>query len=321
MGRRCVIDFRYHLVSVIAIFLALALGIVVGTTALNGGIVDNLKASNKQVISEKRALESSVQDLRTQVARQDDVSEAVAARAVSGRLAGQRVLVVTAPGASTDEVDTLQALIARAGGTPSGVVRIKPDLLDPTQGQVLDDLVASVAPAGVTLPEGTPTDRAAAVLAAALVTTTGAQGLSVDAAAKVLGGFTSADFIDLQRDPKAGSSAATLVVLLTAGGKSNLSTADEAVQRSELVLARALDARSEGLVVAGPESSADTGGLIAAIRDDDGLSDSVSTVDTAESATGRLVVVLALAEQAGGGAGRYGSGPGARSGAPAPAGR
>ncbi len=32
------IDFRYHLVSLIAVFLAVALGIVIGTTALNNPI-------------------------------------------------------------------------------------------------------------------------------------------------------------------------------------------------------------------------------------------------------------------------------------------
>ena len=36
------ISFRYHLVSIIAVFLALALGIVVGTTALNGPITKDL---------------------------------------------------------------------------------------------------------------------------------------------------------------------------------------------------------------------------------------------------------------------------------------
>ncbi|MBA3410734.1 MAG: copper transporter, partial [Geodermatophilaceae bacterium] len=30
------IDFRYHLVSLTAVFLAVALGIVIGTTQLNG---------------------------------------------------------------------------------------------------------------------------------------------------------------------------------------------------------------------------------------------------------------------------------------------
>ena len=38
-----VISFRYHLVSIVAVFLALALGIVVGTTALNGPITKDLR--------------------------------------------------------------------------------------------------------------------------------------------------------------------------------------------------------------------------------------------------------------------------------------
>ena len=43
------IDFRYHLVSLIAVFLAVALGIVIGTTALNGPILDDLES---QVVAE-----------------------------------------------------------------------------------------------------------------------------------------------------------------------------------------------------------------------------------------------------------------------------
>ncbi len=311
------IDFRYHLVSVVAIFLALALGIVVGTTALNGGIVDTLKSSNKQVIQDKRDLEAAVQALRTQVSRRDDVASAVAARAVSGRLTGQRVVLVAVPGASTDQAKPLQALIAQAGGTYGGLVRLRDDLLDPGKGQVLDDLVAGIAPPGVDLPEGTPTDRVAVVLASALVRPRGSNAVSGDAVAKIIGGLTSAGFIDVQGGA-GGAERATLAVLLSPGGDDKvLDAAGQQRERSELVLARALDNRSEGLVVAGPESSAETGGLLKGVRDDNGLSDSISTVDGAETATGQLVVVLALAEQASGAAGRYGQGPGAQSGAPA----
>ena len=56
------IDFRYHLVSIIAVFLALAIGIVVGTTALNGYVVDDLRARNGAVIKDKRNLEGVVRD-------------------------------------------------------------------------------------------------------------------------------------------------------------------------------------------------------------------------------------------------------------------
>ena len=51
------VDFRYHLVTIIAIFLALAVGIVVGTTALNGAILDDLRGRNADLIEDKRGLE------------------------------------------------------------------------------------------------------------------------------------------------------------------------------------------------------------------------------------------------------------------------
>ena len=39
------IDFRYHLVSIIAVFLALAIGIVVGSTALQPAVESGLRAT------------------------------------------------------------------------------------------------------------------------------------------------------------------------------------------------------------------------------------------------------------------------------------
>ena len=37
------IDFRYHLVSIVAVFLALAIGIVVGSTALKPAVLSGLQ--------------------------------------------------------------------------------------------------------------------------------------------------------------------------------------------------------------------------------------------------------------------------------------
>ena len=55
-----VINFRYHVVSLTAVFLALAIGLVVGTAALNGPVADSLK---EQV----DALRKDNQQLREQV--------------------------------------------------------------------------------------------------------------------------------------------------------------------------------------------------------------------------------------------------------------
>lgn len=314
------IDFRYHLVSIIAVFLALALGIVVGTTSLNGGIVDTLKSSNNKLIKDKRNLEADVRELRQSVGRRDDFTEGLAAQIVAGRLSGERVLFVAAPGASDGTVKALQELVRTAGGTPTAVLRLRDDLLDPAKNQVIDDLVAEVAPAGVDLPDGAPSDRAAVELAAALVAKSPAAALSADAAAKILGGFTGADFVQVQApvgSKSAGTDPATMAVVVTGGADgTSLDDAGEQRQRAVLTLTRALDDRSQGVVVAGPVSSADTGGLLQALRSDGDLRERVSTVDVADTPYGQVTVVLALDEQDAGGAGRYGEGPGAEAAAP-----
>ena len=315
------IDFRYHLVSIIAVFLALAIGIVVGTTALNGYVVDDLRARNGAVIKDKRNLEGVVRDLRNQVSRRDQFATTVTPAVVSGALTGERVLVVTAQGASDQVVKDLSALVTEAGGTVTGVLKLRPDLLDPTKSAVVDDLVASVAPAGLTLPDGSPAERAALELAAATVTTPTVDGIGSDAAAKILGGFTGADLVDVQQPPGSKSGAAlvpaTLAMVVTGGANgTTLSDIDKQRQQTELTLVRAWDARSSGTVVAGPESAAGTGGLIQAVRADGGLSDNVSSVDTVDSPFGAVSTILALREQDTGGSGRYGQGPGSQAAAP-----
>jgi hypothetical protein len=315
------IDFRYHLVSIIAVFLALAVGIVVGTTTLNGYVLDNLRAANAKVIHDKRGLESNVKGLRNQVARRDQFATTVAAEVVSGQLDGQRVVVVTTPGVSEDVVKQLSTLVTQAGASLTGRVRLRGDLLDPTKSAVVDDVAAGVAPAGLDLPEGAATDRAVLELAAALVASPGGQSISADAATKVLAGFAGADLIDVDQPAgtKSGSAVApaTLALLVT-GGADGRDLDDTGKQRQQVVmnLVRAMDLRGSGALVAGPESAAEKGGLIEAVRANGDLSDRVSTVDTVDSPYGGVSAVLALHEQAAGRSGRYGEGPGSQAAAP-----
>lgn len=314
------VDFRYHLVSIIAVFLALAIGIVVGTTALNGYVVDDLRSRNRAVIHDKRSLEGSVRDLRTQVSRRDDFAATVAPEVLAGQLSGQRVLLVLTPGAPDGVVKDLTRLIGLAGGMPAGQLKVRGDLLDPTKSAVVDDVVSAVAPAGLALTGSTPGERAALELAAAVVTSRGPDGISSDAAAKILGGFTSAQLVDVQKPAGAsgaGPTRATLALVVTAGSDGR-PLDDAARQRQQLMLGlvRALDARSSGTVLAGPETAAETGGLIQALRADNVMSDAVSSVDSVDAAYGGVSAILALREQDAGRSGRYGSGPGSQAAAP-----
>ena len=115
------IDFRYHLVSLIAVFLAVALGIVIGTTALNEPILADIKNQVSALEKDKRSLEDRTQTLQAQLDTTDTFADAVAPALVDGALAGAKILlVVTNEDVSQDTVDEVTAMISQAGGGVSG---------------------------------------------------------------------------------------------------------------------------------------------------------------------------------------------------------
>lgn len=309
------VDFRYHLVTIIAIFLALAVGVVVGTTALNGPVLDGLRSSNSGLISDKRALESDVRALQGDVDTADQFTRALYGDLLAGELTDERVLLVTAPDADERIAEQLTTAIEAAGGSVTGELALQAELLDPTQSQLVDDLVASVVPAGVELPEGSAVNRAAVELAAALLVPPRGDAINRTAAQEVVSAFEEAGLVQMD---EAGDQLepATLAVLIAAPASQEPD--DEAADRDTrvvldglLAVASVLDAGSSGAVLAGPSTSVLQGGLLRALRADGDRDAEISSVDNAERAVGQVAVVLALAEQLEGRAGRYGGGQGA----------
>lgn len=308
------VDFRYHLVSIIAIFLALAVGIVVGTTALNGPIADNLKGSITSLSANKRQLQGDVNDLRSRVGRDDAFTALTAGVVLQRQLVDQRVLLLSTPDASTDVRDAVKRDLLAAGAVLTGELRVRPDLLDPARSSTVDDVVAKVLPAGIALPDGTAAERAGAELAAALVRGAGGE-VTAAQSQQVLGGFQGADLIDVesaQVEP-----GATLVLMLVGSAPSAPPDDQPARIAAALALASALESRA-GVVLAGPLTGLDPGGLLGAVRDDGRLSQQISTVDSVDTVRGQVSAVLALHERQKNGVGRYGDGRGASGPAPSP---
>jgi hypothetical protein len=102
--------------------------------------------------------------------------------------------------------------------------------------------------------------------------------------------------------------AADLAVLLVPLGSAPDTSPIAVAQYDDLIaLARALRHSSSGLVVAGPTiGTSSNGGALAAVRANQSLSKNVSTVDSDDTAVGRVATVLALAAAPTGGAGSYG---------------
>ena len=312
------IDFRYHLVSIIAVFLALAVGIVLGTAALNGPIQDVLNDNISRLSSDKRALEADVQELRGQVRASDEFALAVGPGLVQGTLTDRRVLFVTTPDTPADLTERLAPLVQQAGAEVTGTLQLLPALGDPQSAALVEDLVAEVVPAGVELPDGEPVERAAAELAAALVREVDGEGVDPGEAQAVVSAFEEADLVQFSSADETLQQA-TLAVVLTGEPPDELDDAQEAEQQVVLDVAAQLDLRSDGAVVAGPSGSAGDRGTVRLLRDDGAVAADVSSVDNVETGTGLVAVVLALREQLTGTVGQYGVGGGAAGALPSPA--
>src|SRR5262249_1574132 len=85
-GPLLVISFRYHLVSIIAVFLAMALGIVVGTTALNGPITTDLRKQVNSLKGDRTNLANQVKVLQNQADDSSAFADAFGAQIVTNAL-------------------------------------------------------------------------------------------------------------------------------------------------------------------------------------------------------------------------------------------
>jgi hypothetical protein len=139
------IDFRYHVVSIVAVFLALTVGLVIGSSFLSKVAYDELNNQLSSLRSQNQTLHNTENALSAQVRQRDALLDALGPDAVRGKLAGESVAVVVLPGADTGVGDAMAALLAQAGATVTGEVVVKSALVDPGQA-------ARVAAVGQTLP-------------------------------------------------------------------------------------------------------------------------------------------------------------------------
>jgi hypothetical protein len=312
-----VIDFRYHLVSLIAVFLAVALGIVIGTTQLNEPILADIENQVSSLEQDKRALEDQTQQLQAQVETGDAFGAAVAPTLVKGALADRKVLlVVTNDDVATEAVDAVTALIDQADGTVSGTVRLQPGYSDPSTAAALESYVTGPGlPTGLQLPEADdPGQLVASVLAQVLMIPPGGKARDTSQISSVLAGLNALDALTAESSSVA---AANYALVLTSGAFEG----DDAAERNGTLtdLVSALDSAGAGAVVAGDADSAGENGLVGAVRGEPTLSASISTVDNTASSTGQISAVLALAAEGDGTSGNYGTGEDTQPVPPVPA--
>jgi hypothetical protein len=119
------INFRFHIISLVAIFLALALGVVVGAGVIDRGVVDTLNDRLDRVEA-KSDQQQLLNDVLTAANNRDrDAIDVLQPYVVANRLTGEQVAVVAVRGVDEGRVDATVVAAQQAGGDVTGVLWIE----------------------------------------------------------------------------------------------------------------------------------------------------------------------------------------------------
>jgi hypothetical protein len=128
---------RYHAASLAAVFIALAVGILIGI-----GLADDVVSSASEELesslrSDLKAAEDRADELQVQVDRNDRFSAQIVPEVLGGRLAGRRIALVELGGTDEDLVAGARDAVEAADGELSAVAQIA---LPPDEAAMLADL-------------------------------------------------------------------------------------------------------------------------------------------------------------------------------------
>jgi Copper transport outer membrane protein, MctB len=308
-----VISLRYHIISIAAVFLALAVGVVLGSTTLSRSLLSGLSDDNADLVEQVTELETVRNAQQARLADADDFATQVGPMAVRGQLDQRTVVIVTTADADQADRDALETLLADAGATVTGEVQLTESFSDPEKSDQLKDIVIRLLPAGVQLPTASDPGTLAGGLLGPLLLISKDDNkpqASADETAAALAGLTEGGFVKAAQ----GIKPAQLAVVLTGGAEDGDGAGDRAATVARF--AAQVDRSGAGAVLAGADGSAGGTGAIGVVRADSSSTAVLSTVDNVHTPAGRVVTVLALREQLEGESGRYGNAGNAE--APAP---
>jgi hypothetical protein len=302
-----VISMRQHAISIAAIFIALAIGVVLGSGLLSSGLVSGLRDDKSGLENQVDSLQNTNNQLGEQLNSADGFDAAVSGRVVRDALAERSVVVITTPDADPGDVDGVTRSIQAAGAAVTGRVSLTDSFVSAASGDDLRTRLTNVVPAGTQLRTGAVDQGSMAgdLLGSVLLLNaqTAEPQSSPEELSLALETLRSGGFIAYDNGAVA---PAQLAVVVTGGN-----TGADDGNRGAIVarFAGGLDGRGAGTVLAGRTGAADGNGAVAVVRADAALSSGVSTVDNVDREAGRITTTLALQEQLDGVAGRYGTGP------------
>lgn len=317
-------NFRFHLVSLTAVFFALALGVTVGATVLERTTVDTLES---QVSRVERRLDDTDRlnaQLRSELELRDSFAEQMGDRLLQGRLEGVPIVLIGVAGTERTPVDALRGALTAAGADVEAVVEFRQKVALEEEGDArqLADLLETTATRPVTLRRqlfsalstswstGTADDLLEALGEGGFVSY---EATTADAGAEPDGpGATPDDPAPDDTLPDDAGDPVERRFVVVASTTAEVAAADVVVPFIEELVSG-----GERLVLAAEPGEQDDGAFAApfvgTLRARDSVAGLISTVDNVGTFIGRTAAVLALADLGTGRLGHYGRGEGAES--------
>ncbi|GAB3589094.1 copper transporter [Calidifontibacter terrae] len=291
------IDFRYHVVSLVAVFLALATGIVIGGFSLRGTVADQLNGQVVQLRSEKSSLQSQLNQSGAVARKHDDAVTELTPTVLSGTLRNQTVAILALPGTDGDLLKSVGSTLRTGGATVVSTTTLDESLVQ-SGGPSESTWRSDAGKLGLSATE-VPTDRLpGAVLARALTRDDPVSHAVLDQLAQEGA---------LKVDSKTSKAASGIVVVWN-----GMSAKASSVKNWGSVISgvgstvNAVVGVSQGQANTTDGSSPDA--LIGQLRDTPDTVAAMSTVDDGSSPLGQLALGLALRDEVANKSGQYGLG-------------
>jgi hypothetical protein len=306
------LNLRYHVVSLVAVFLALGIGVIMGATVIDRVTVDQLRNRLDSVEGSVRQTRKDNDRLAAQLHTWDRFVDQGRSALLSGQLQGVPVLLVGVDGIDRKSVGDLRGELLTAGASVEGTLWLKDKL------NVHNQADANALAAALGVPEDTPD----VVRAAALSKLAGVLRGPGDPAG-VIPALRQAGFVDYEAPPSATSTSSPAITppgpgaipvpgtrtVIASGAGARL---DDETMTMPFVTQLALD----GVPIVAVEAGQDTPGgrdvFVGLVRDRAETASRVPTVDNLESFIGQAAAVLALRDVGRAPASHYGLGPGAQ---------
>ena len=287
------IDFRFFIIGIVAVFLALGVGIVIGSGFVGEPVKNAIKNQIDEALDRNEALEADILDLEERLDQNDRMLDALEPVALEGKLESEQIVLVQVEGTDGGLQEGIVSAVESAGGSVTGELRLNNKLALVDEGaredlaraldspltqadqlrdlfaQELGDRLAAAANFGIETPQRRGNQRLRSF--------------------ELLERLADGGFLSVGGDGPTVPPDARFVVAV--------GSAEEPAWRvSGTVeeLATSFAAQEAPIVVA--ETSDGSWGVVDGIREGEAADSALSTVDNAETLAGRIAVALAIDE-------------------------